>query len=215
MDNKLDTKDWERANMQVFWGEMAPCDHVVQIYENDEVFLDLLEGFVTGGFKSGDGVIVIATAEHLDALNQRLRTHGFDLFSLTLRDLYIPLNDRETLSQFMINGWPDENLFYHLLTKLLFRARKKNRQVRAFGEMTALLLAQGHSGASVHLEHLWSRFCETEAFCIFCAYPRSGFTEDANASIMNICGCHAKMIARLSKSAPELLYKNIAQKIVG
>lgn len=38
MDNTLDTKDWEKTNMQVFWGEIAPCDHVVQIYENDEVF---------------------------------------------------------------------------------------------------------------------------------------------------------------------------------
>jgi hypothetical protein len=209
----MDTKDWEKTDMQVFWGEIAPCGHVVQIYENDKVFMDLLQGFVSSGLNAGDSVIIIATSEHLKVLNQRLKAQGYDLFSLTLQDQFIPLKAEETLSQFMINGWPDENLFYHLLTNLLLRARKRNRQVRAFGELVALLWAQGYSGATVHLEHLWSRFCESEAFSLFCAYPKSGFTQDANESIINICGCHSRMVAGLSNSSSDLLYKNVVQKI--
>ena len=33
---------------KVFWGEMSPCDHFVQIYQDDEILLDSLEGFVAG-----------------------------------------------------------------------------------------------------------------------------------------------------------------------
>ena len=33
---------------KVFWGEMSPCDHLVQIYQDDEILLDSLEGFVAG-----------------------------------------------------------------------------------------------------------------------------------------------------------------------
>lgn len=41
--------DWRRVNADIFWCEDALCDHVVQIYENDGVFLDALAGFVGGG----------------------------------------------------------------------------------------------------------------------------------------------------------------------
>ena len=35
----------------VFWGEISPCEHLVQIYQDEGVFLNALEGFVAGGFK--------------------------------------------------------------------------------------------------------------------------------------------------------------------
>jgi len=96
----------------------------------------------------------------------------------------------------MINGWPDENLFYHLITNLLLRGRKKDRPVRAFGEMVAVLWSQGHAGATVYLEHLWTRYCEQEQFGLFCAYPRSGFTDDLHQSLSRICACHSKIISK-------------------
>jgi hypothetical protein len=198
-------RKWRKAAIDVFWGEIAPCDHIVQIYENDKEFLDTLESFVTGGLKAGESTIVIATDEHLAALNERLRNAGFDLFSLTLHDQYIPLSAEETLAQFMINDWPDENLFHYLLTNLLLRARKRDRKVRAFGEMVALLWAKGFSGATVRLEHLWTRFCESEEFGLFCAYPKSGFTENPVDSIAGICRCHSKMIASVDGSNLQLM----------
>ena len=65
----LRIEEWKNSNIQVFWGEIAPCDHVVQIYENDTVFLNTLEGFAGSGLLSGDSVIIIATKEHLSSLN--------------------------------------------------------------------------------------------------------------------------------------------------
>lgn len=214
MEYNEHNKGWEKTGVDVFWGEIAPSEHVLQIYEHDKIFIDVLEGFVSNGFDSGDSVIVIATPEHLKSLNQRLRSQGYDLFSMTLQDQYIPLDAEATLSQFMINGWPDENLFYHLLSNLLLRARKRDRQVRAFGEMVAILWSQGFSGATVRLEHLWTRFCESEEFRLFCAYPKTGFTENAVESINKICGCHSKVIATLHEGSSEIMYQNqLSQKM--
>ena len=37
------------SGIEVFWGEIPPCDHLIQIYNDDAVFLDTLEGFAAGG----------------------------------------------------------------------------------------------------------------------------------------------------------------------
>lgn len=180
----------------IFWGEIAPCEHLVQIYAEQGVFLDSLEGFVAGGLLASEGVIVIATKAHLIALEQRLWVRGLDLSAARERDQYIPLDATEALSKFLVRGWPDEGLFEQFVREMLGRAGKDGRRVRAFGEMVAVLWARGQSGATIQLEHLWHRFCHSKAFSLFCAYPRSGFTQDADASIREICAAHSRVFAQ-------------------
>lgn len=212
--SSFNSEKWHQEDEQVFWGEIAPSDHVVQIYENDQSFLDLLSGFVIGGIRTDEIVIVIATSAHLAALDERLKLNGFDPFYLKLRDKYIPLDASETLSGFMVDGWPDEMLFNHVVSSILLRAKRNGTKVRAFGEMVALLWAQGFNGATVQLEHLWNKFCASESFCLFCAYPRSGFTDDPRTSMQHICGAHSKVIAGVGKNSNDILYtSNTKQSI--
>jgi hypothetical protein len=183
------------ARAQIFWGEIAPGNHLLQIYEDDAVFLDALEGFVGGGLKAGEGVVIIATPAHRQALEDRLEGRGFDLQSARANDQYIDLDAIDTLALFMVDGWPDDERFKLTVTQLLGRAGRDDRRVRAFGEMVAVLWAQGHCGATVRLEHLWHRFCEEEKFSLMCAYPMTGFTTDAAASLREICDAHTHLVA--------------------
>jgi hypothetical protein len=201
--------DWRRVSADIFWGEVAPCDHVVQIYENDGIFLDALAGFVGGGINSGECVIVIATQKHLTALEARLLLYGIRVDTLKEDDRYIALDAEETLSKFMVAGWPDEALFMETVSSLINRGQCRSRKIRAFGEMVALLWAQGMNGATVHLEHLWNKFCSQHSFSLFCAYPKTGFTQDINESIADICGCHNKMIAGSEMQLTEVVYLNL------
>src|SRR5678815_2022238 len=59
---------------EVFWGEIAPCEHLLQIYPDDDGFIATLTDFVTAGLTAGEGVIVLGTSEHLHALEDRLRS---------------------------------------------------------------------------------------------------------------------------------------------
>lgn len=203
--NRHEKNRFEGPNTDVLWGEIAPSDHVLQIYKSDNDFIDTLEGFVTSGFHANESVIIVATPQHLVALNERLRRQQWDLFSLTLQDQYIPLSAEDALGEFLIDGWPDENLFGHLVANLLLRARKHGRHVRAFGEMVALLWSRGYFEATAHLEKLWTRFCESEKFSLFCAYPSHIFAGDSNESLTQICKCHSKMVSSDGRGHRELV----------
>jgi hypothetical protein len=180
------------TEIESFWGEMSPCDHIVQIYEDDAKFLDDLETFVTDGFKKNESVVIIATPSHLKHLEDHL--NAFNLKQLRATDQYIPLDAEKTLSEFMVNGWPDTERFHKTIAAILKRAGKNGRNLRAFGEMVALLWAQDHNGATVQLEHLWNNLRKIYSFPLFCAYPKSGFTEDADESIKKICSAHSRVI---------------------
>lgn len=206
---KNSKEGWAQSTNEVFWGEIAPCEHVVQIYENDESFIDLLTGFVTSGVNAGECVVVIATAAHLTALEERLLAFGYSIASLIADAKYLPLDAEETLSKFMVHNWPDEHLFNNLISGILEKAKANGRRIRAFGEMVALLWAKGQVGATVRLEHLWNKFCENEAFCLFCAYPQSGFTQEAAESVTHICLAHTKMITQGKASGRDVLYKPV------
>jgi len=205
------TEQWTRTAADIFWGEIAPCDHVIQFYENDEVFLDTLAGFVGSGISAGECVVVIATSNHLQSLYYRLSNYAINIQTLMDDDRYIPLNAEEVLDKFMVDGWPDEDRFNKTISSIVNKGACRNRRVRAFGEMVALLWGRGDNAATVHLEHLWNRFCETNNLSLFCAYPKTGFTEDIKDSIKTLCACHSKIINGREKQLTEIYYANVQE----
>ncbi len=177
--------------VDVFWAEMAACEHCVQIYENDTVFLDGLQSFIEAGLRLDEACIVIATASHLQLLAQRLEGAGVDLAGASAREQFIAIDADVAMASFMREDWPDEALFLAFVSALLARVRPKFPQVRAFGEMVALMWANGDREATICLENLWSRLCKSERFALFCAYPRAGFTQDAEESIRDVHLAHS------------------------
>ena len=195
---------------EAFWGQIASCDHLVVIYHDDTAFLDSLALYVSTGIKAGESVLVIATPSHRCSLDFRLQASGIDIGAARAADLYIPLDARETLAKFIIDGVPDEQRFRHVVGDLMKRARRSGGRVRAFGEMVSLLWAEGRRDATIRLEQIWTRFCQEEPFALFCAYPRSGFTTDASAAIEEICAMHTKVVSLLPSRLSNARSGNVA-----
>ena len=61
MDKSAQQKEWLKSAPDIFWGEIAPSNLLVQLYDKDQDFLDLLERFAVRGFKAGESVIIIAS----------------------------------------------------------------------------------------------------------------------------------------------------------
>jgi hypothetical protein len=177
-----------------FWGEIASCEHTLHLHEEGGDCLNTLEEFALGGLRAGAAVVVIATPGHLRGLELRLRQWGiFD--AAVLEERYVALDAEAALAEFMVDGWPDEGRFLALINDLLERARGPGRRVRTFGEMVALLWAQGLHEATAQLERLWHRLCQEQKFAVLCAYPKAGFSKDSSAAAREICAEHSYVLA--------------------
>lgn len=176
-----------------FWGSLEARDHCVQIYDDDAAFIDALEGFVAGGIRQGDSIILVATPAHLAALGARLARNGFDANAAAARGQYIALDAADTLARFMVDGWPDQARFAETIQQTLARARQHHHKVRAFGEMVALLWADGLHDAAIQLEHYWAALCRDERFSLFCAYPKAGFAGGSDIAVQQVCSAHTKL----------------------
>jgi len=95
----------------------------------------------------------------------------------------------------MVDGWPDKARFTAVVRAVLEQATRGGRKARAFGEMVALLWAQGHNEATLRLEQLWNPLCQRDQLALFCAYPRIGATRELSESLVEVCALHSRVIA--------------------
>ena len=166
-------------------------EHFVQFYEQDDFIVDSLCRFVTSGLDVSETVIVAATDEHLNALNSLLSQRGVDVVAAITTGHYVTLSAETTLAQLKSNGEISSERFTDVIGDTLLQARISGRRVRVFGELVALLSAEGNFDAAVELENLWNQLKLTHPFSLFCAYPMQGFSE---RSLNAVCSTHAHVI---------------------
>ena len=168
----------------------GPCGHLVQFYADDQRLLDTLETFIANGLLADEAVIVIATPRHLHALEARLQARGLDLVAARNENRFLAFGARDAMDRFIVDGWPDAERFHAFLEPTVERARGHGRKVRAFGEMVAVLWAEGRRDAAIELERLWSQVCERGQLTLLCAYPSSGFGAGDAAALQCVRALH-------------------------
>jgi len=201
--------EWQQCKVDEFWGEVAPGEHVLQLYDNDAGLLKTLAGYAMDGFFAGDSVIIIATATHILQLDHLFTQQGIDAKVLKAAGQYITLDAADTLAKFMVGGMPDERHFVDTVYGVVQLARKNGRNVRAFGEMVVLLWDSGLKNATIKLEKLWNKFCKTESLSLFCAYPKKSFNGDAGPAMAHICAEHSRLISAGEDIPSQILYKQV------
>ena len=184
------------------WSAMGNTDHFVQFYEADGFLLNSLSGFIGTALKAGDGAIVVATKAHRDGLDELLLANGFDLVEASKAGYYVSIDAAETLEQFMVDGSPDPERFNEVIGGLVVRVAQGRPRLSAFGEMVALLWAEGNYTGATRVEELWNNLQKEQCFSLFCAYPMSVFAGEQFAAPLNtVCTTHSRVIPSESYSA--------------
>jgi signal transduction histidine kinase len=184
------------------WSEVGESEHLVQFYESDTYLINSVSQYLGAALGAGDGAVLVATRPHRSAIQRKLRARGLDLHAARSRGQFVSLDATETLAKFMVGGTPDRASFRDVIGEVIVQAAGDGRRVRAFGEMVALLWADGAHEAAIHLEELWTDLQETHTFTLYCAYPIDGFGDAGHETpFESICTCHCRVLPTESYAA--------------
>ena len=177
------------------WSNMADDDHFVQFYESDGYLLNSLSGFIGSAINSGTPAVVVATKEHRDGLDELMRANSVDVTTALATGRYVALDAAETLSKFMVGDVPEPRRFNEVIGGVIASVTDGRTRIRAFGEMVALLWAQGNHEGAIRVEELWNDLQKAHAFSLFCAYPMNGFgSERLTKPHDGVCTVHSRVL---------------------
>jgi signal transduction histidine kinase len=181
------------------WSHHGDHQHGVQFYSQDKFLLEELSQYIGQALAAGDSAVVVATDQHRNGLLQWLTAQGLDIAVLLEQGRFVAMDARQVLSEFMVDGWPNEERFNEVVGGIISRsltlAAGLHPRVAVFGEMVALLWSDGNPPAAIHLEQLWNRLAQTRSFSLFCAYPMNSFDREEDAELLlKVCNEHSAVI---------------------
>jgi hypothetical protein len=172
------------------------CQHAVEFYGHDSELVASVGPQLRDAFDDGGVAVVIATPEHRFAFERELdrlgvRPHG----RLRLLDASI------TLDRLMPDGRIDPESFRHVIGSLIRDAAPSAGTVWVYGDMVALLWADGDLFGALELEQLWNELQETVEFSLLCAYPSAIASDPRQAGpVDEMCRVHT-MVSRAGPPA--------------
>jgi hypothetical protein len=157
-----------------------PCSHYVQLYDRDRLPLaQNVAAFISQALKRNEGAIIIATSEHRGIFEEELRKCAIDASLPLAESGVLFLDAHQTLKQFLVDGEPDEAQFREVVAAIISQVRSaRPAGLRAYGEMVAVLWAEGRRASAIRLDQFWNKLLRDREFSLYCAYPIDIFSPD-------------------------------------
>jgi hypothetical protein len=166
--------------------------HGVYFYEDDTFLIDNVADFAKEGLERQETVIIVATDQHRGDLKTKLTENLIGLWAPAPCN-YVTLDASTTLGLFMRNGWPDEGLFLKVIGQII-QSAGRGKPVRIYGEMVAVLWAEGNTLAAIHLERLWNKLASQQDFTLLCGYSACSFHgPEMDFAFEDVCSYHSQI----------------------
>ena len=85
VDTEGKSESWDRLLENA-----GPCDHIVQLYQDEDFLSRAVCRFAGGALANGEGIILVPTLAHWNAIRPRLEAEGVDV------------NDRKSIAHAMV-----------------------------------------------------------------------------------------------------------------
>jgi MEDS: MEthanogen/methylotroph, DcmR Sensory domain len=192
VDDVRQCEPWERVV-----ADAAPCDHIVQLYQDQDFLSYAVCRFAGAGLANGEGIILVSTLTHWNAIRPRLRAEGVDVQAALARGQLTVVDADELLPHFMRGAMPDPPVFTGVFGDVVRQARAGGgyQRVRVWGEMVDVLWERGDVAASMNLEDLFDQLAKKVDIAIFCSFLMDNFNGDV----------HAHMLPRLGTNHSHLI----------
>ena len=205
--------DLEREPWDEVVANASPSDHIVQLYQDQDFLNRAVCRFAGAALAAGEGLILVPTHEHWNAIRPRLEAEGVNVERARKHGQLTVVDADEFLPRFMRDAMPDSPLFLGLAADVIGEAHAEGRyqKVRWWGEMVNVLWERGDVAASMHLEDLFDQLAHQHDIAIFCSFLMDNFDGDVHAHMLPRLGTnHSHLIpvedyARLERAVADAL----------
>jgi hypothetical protein len=202
-----DCEPWDRVVRNA-----APCDHIVQLYQDQDFLNRAVCRFAGAAIANGEGVILVPTLTHWHGIRPRLEAEGVDVDAARRRGQLTVVDSDEFMPSFMRESMPDSPVFLGLAADVIGEARSgRYQKVRWWGEMVNVLWERGDVAASMNLEDLFDQLAHQHDIAIFCSFLMDNFDGDVHARMLPRLGTnHSHLVpvedyARLERAVADAL----------
>jgi hypothetical protein len=195
-----------------------PQGHMVQLYADDRLLIKNVSRYLWAGLKRGDGLLVLATAEHRHAFVRELQVLDTGTDGAVRDGRLVLLDAEETLARFMVDGQPDWTRFEKVIRAAMqqLQAAAGIGRLRAYGEMVGVLWRAGKFSAAIRLEQFWNHLLVSSAFNLYCAYPIDVFDDDFQVSAVDALLCdHTHLLPTATNGQLENAVYRAMDEILG
>jgi hypothetical protein len=190
-------------------------DHIVQLYQDQDFLNRAVCRFAGAALASGEGIILVPTLAHWNAIRPRLEAEGVNVQAARERGQLTVVDADELLPRFMRDAMPDSPVFLGLAADVIGQARGRYPKVRWWGEMVNVLWERGDVAASMNLEDLFDQLAKKHDIAIFCSFLMDNFNGDVHAHMLPRLGSnHSHLIpvedyARLERAVADALQETV------
>jgi MEDS: MEthanogen/methylotroph, DcmR Sensory domain len=200
--------------------DAGPCDHVVQLYQDEDFLSRAVCRFAGGALANGEGIILVPTQAHWNAIRPRLEAEGVDVKAARERGQLTVVDADECLPRFMRNSMPDSSIFLGLAADVIGQARAGVRyeKVRWWGEMVNVLWERGNAAASMNLEDQFDQLAKKHDIAIFCSFLMDNFNGEVHTHMLPRLGTnHSHLIpvedyGRLERAVADALRETVGEE---
>lgn len=211
-DTQRKFESWDRLLTHA-----GPCDHVVQLYQDEDFLSRAVCRFAGGALANGEGIILVPTLTHWNAIRPRLEAEGVDVKAARERGQLTVVDADECLPRFMRNSMPDSSIFLGLAADVIGQARAGVRyeKVRWWGEMVNVLWERGDAAASMNLEDQFDQLAKKHDIAIFCSFLMDNFNGEVHTHMLPRLGTnHSHLIpvedyGRLERAVADALQEAV------
>ena len=218
-ERQVDT-EWQTQPWDQLLAEAGPCDHVVQLYQDEDFLSRAVCRFAGGALANGEGIILVPTLTHWNAIRPRLEAEGVDVKAARERGQLTVVDADECLPRFMRNSMPDSSIFLGLAADVIGQARAGVRyeKVRWWGEMVNVLWERGNAAASMNLEDQFDQLAKKHDIAIFCSFLMDNFNGEVHTHMLPRLGAnHSHLIpvedyGRLERAVADALRETVGEE---
>ncbi|HEY8445661.1 MAG TPA: ATP-binding protein [Thermomicrobiales bacterium] len=176
--------------------ELGSQEHAVRFYTAEQSLVDDLCRELAASLRAGKVCISLYSPERLELLDAGLRKLGVNPGA---SERYIAADAREMLATCLSNGQPSAACFNEQIHRLVGHAQEitadRQPDIIVFGEMAALLCAEGRHEIAWQVENIWNDLIREYRFNVRCSYPIGVFRRQADGESMGkICGEHTQVM---------------------